>query len=216
MATSSLPHVTRKVPSFHLILAAAFWVAWAPGTTLEAQDATPPTLENCFEVGKTVQGRLVGPETCRITREIRIANVHGVAYRRIEMDISGSIDGYTVKNGPRIVNFTDVPELSMGQQGNLGPYFHGVGVYRSDKGSGMTLFIPESSEDWNGKLFVIVHGGTRPYQPVGDLVNRTPNRYNPLMGATHYAGLMIDKGYAVAYTPPSCHKFSAFRRRRAR
>lgn len=200
MRTSSLSTLTRKQIAFHPILAAALWLAWAPGTILGAQDAAPPTLESCFGVGKTVQGRLVGPETCRITREIRIANVHGVAYRRIEMGISGSLDGYTVKNGPRIVNFTDVPELAMGQKGNLGPYYHGVGVYRSDKGSGITLFIPESSEDWNGKLFVIVHGGTRPYQPVGDLVTRSPNRYNPLMGANHYAGLMIDKGYAVAYT----------------
>ncbi len=142
----------------------------------------------------------MGPEDCRITRENLINNVHGAAYRRLEMGISGSIDGYTVKNGPRIVNFTDVPELSMGQKGNSGPYFHGVGVYRSEKGSGMTLLIPESVEDWNGKLFVIVHGGTRPYQLLGDLVPRTPDRFNLLTGANHYAGLMIDKGYAVAYT----------------
>ena len=147
MRTSSLSNLTRKQIAFHLIVAAALWLVWAPGTILGAQDAAAPTLESCFGVGKTVQGRLVGPETCRITRDIRIANFHGVAYRRIEMDISGSIDGYTVKAGPRIVNFTDVPELAMGQKGNLGPYFHGVGVYRSDKGSGMTLFIPESSED---------------------------------------------------------------------
>ena len=146
----------------HSILAVALWIAWLPGMILEAQDTQPHTLEDCFGVGKTVNGQLVGPETCGVTREIRITNVHGVAYRRIEMGISGSIDGYTVKNGPRIVNFTDVPKLSMGQKGNLGPYFHGVGVYHSDKGSGMTLFIPESSEDWNGKLFVTVHGGTRP------------------------------------------------------
>ena len=64
----------------------------------------------------------------------------------------------------------------MGQKGNLGPYFDGVGVYHSEKGSGMTLLIPESVEDWNGKLFVIVHGGTRPYQLLGDLVPRTPDR----------------------------------------
>ena len=127
MRTSSLSNLTRKQIAFHLIVAAALWLVWAPGTILGAQDAAAPTLESCFGVGKTVQGRLVGPETCRITRDIRIANFHGVAYRRIEMDISGSIDGYTVKAGPRIVNFTDVPELAMGQKGNLGPYFHGGG-----------------------------------------------------------------------------------------
>ena len=147
-----------------------------------------------------VQGQLVGPETCRITQEKRIVNAHGVPYRRIEMGISGSIEGYTVKNGPRLEAFTDVPELAFSQRGNLGPFFHGVGVYHSERGSGMTLFFPERSEDWNGKLFVTVHGGTRPYQPIGDLVPRSPDRYSPLMGANHYAGLMIDKGYAVAHT----------------
>ena len=200
MGTRSLWHIARKIISVHSILAAALGAVWIPWTPVEAQDPAAHVLEDCFGVGKTVEGRRVGPEACRITREIRIANVHGVAFRRIEMGISGSIDGYTVKNGPRIVNFTDVPELSMGQKGNLGPYFHGVGVYRAEKGSGMTLLIPESLEDWNGKLFVIVHGGTRPYQLLGDLVPRTPDRYNPLTGANHYAGLMIDKGYAVAYT----------------
>ena len=147
-----------------------------------------------------VQGQLVGPETCRITQEKRIVNAHGVTYRRIEMGISGSIEGYTVKNGPRLEAFTDVPELAFTQRGNFGPFFHGVGVYHSERGSGMTLFFPERSEDWNGKLFVTVHGGTRPYQPIGDLVPRSPDRYSPLMGANHYAGLMIDKGYAVAHT----------------
>jgi len=200
MGRSFLSHVINQLISFHWILAAVFLAVWSSGTPLQGQDVAPDTLEDCFGVAKGVQGKLVGPESCHITREIPIANVHGVAYRRIEMGVSGSIQGYAVKNGPRIVNFTDVPELGMGQKGNLGPYFHGVGVYHSEKGSGLTLFIPESSEDWNGKLFVIVHGGTRPYQPVGDLVPRTPNRYNRLMGANHYAGLMIDKGYAVAYT----------------
>ena len=200
MATSYWAHVTPRGISLHSILAAALGLAWLLGPPLEAQDTAARSLENCFGVGKTVEGRRVGPETCRITEEIRIANVHGVAYRRIEMGISGSIEGYTVKNGPRIVNFTDVPELAMGQKGHLGPYFHGVGGYRSELGSGMTLFIPESSEDWNGKLFVLVHGGTRPYQPVGKLVPRTPDQFNPLTGANHYAGLMIDKGYAVAHT----------------
>ena len=200
MATSYWAHVTPRGISLHSILAAALGLAWLLGPPLEAQDTAARSLEDCFGVGKTVEGRRVGPETCRITEEIRIANVHGVAYRRIEMGISGSIEGYTVKNGPRIVNFTDVPELAMGQKGHLGPYFHGVGGYRSELGSGMTLFIPESSEDWNGKLFVLVHGGTRPYQPVGKLVPRTPDQFNPLTGANHYAGLMIDKGYAVAHT----------------
>lgn len=172
-----------------------FWIS-----AIEAQSPASSTLETCFRVGKRVNGKLIGPTTCRITQETRFVNVQGVPYRRIEIGISGTIDGYTVKTGPRLDAFTDSPALALGQRGNLGPYFHGVGVYHSEKGSGITLFIPESSENWNSKLFVTVHGGTRPYQTVGELVPREPDQHNPLTGANHYAGLMIDKGYAVVHT----------------
>ena len=70
--------------------------------------------------------------------------------------------------------------------------------------------MPEASDDWNGKLFVLVHGSGS-YGTVGDLVPRKPNQYNPLMGDNSYAGLMIDKGYAVAYTsrPAARHENGA-------
>ncbi len=55
MRTSSLSNLTRKQIAFHLIVAAALWLAWAPGTILGAQDAAAPTLESCFGVGKPVQ-----------------------------------------------------------------------------------------------------------------------------------------------------------------
>ena len=107
-------------------------------------------------MGKRVNGRRVGPVTCHITEETRLFNVSGVPYRRIEVGISGTLDGYTVKTGPRREAFTDVPALALGQRGNLGPYFYGTGVYHSEKGSGITLFIPESPRGWNGKNFELL------------------------------------------------------------
>ena len=155
---------------------------------------------------KTVGGQTIGPETCRIVEEQGIQNAHGLPFRRIELGISGTIAGYTLKDDSLYSPyFTDVPEFALAQRGAFGPYVHGIIRYQADKGSGMTIFLPESSADWNGELFVAAHGSSL-YSPVGELLPREPHRYNRLMGANSYVGLMIDKGYAVAYTRRSAAK----------
>jgi len=141
----------------------------------------------------------LGPKTC-VMDERPIYNMEGVPYRRVEMGISGSVEGYTMTDGSRYsFYFTDVPELSLAQRGAWGPYFHAVAQYHAEEGSGMTIFLPRSAADWNGKLFVMAHGSS-PYPPVGELIPRQPGRYNRFMGANSYVGLLVDKGYAVAYT----------------
>ncbi len=179
---------------------------------LFAQSQKPSVGEDCSRyIGprKTVNGQMVGPKICNIVEQQRLRNAYGVAFRRVDMGISGSISGYTVMNNLQYNEyFTDVPDYSLAQRGNMGPYFHGIGSYEADKGSGMMILLPESASDWNGKLFVIVHGSAM-YPRLGDLMPRKPNQYNPLMGRNAYAGLMIDKGYAVAYTRRSATKFGS-------
>ena len=115
----------------------------------------------------------LGPKTC-VMDERPISNIDGVPYRRVEMGISGTVGGYTMTDGSRYsFYFTDVPELSLAQRGALGPYFHAVARYHAEEGSGMTIFLPRSAADWNGKLFVMAHGSS-PYPPVGELVPRQP------------------------------------------
>jgi len=180
--------------------------------SLFAQTQKPSVGEDCSRyIGprKTVNGQLVGPKTCNIVEQKKLRNAYGVAFRRVDMGISGSIPGYTVMNNLQYNEyFTNVPEFTLAQRGNMGPYFHGIGTYEADKGSGMTILLPESASDWNGKLFVIVHGSAM-YPRLGNLMPRKPNQYNPLMGGNAYAGLMIDKGYAVAYTRRSATKFGS-------
>ncbi|HZU04560.1 MAG TPA: alpha/beta hydrolase domain-containing protein [Chloroflexota bacterium] len=146
-----------------------------------------------------VNGQQVGPERCVIQEEREIVNVHGVPYRRVEMAIDGWLAGFAVTEGPRAEMFTDVPEFALAQRGNTAERFPGLARYSGAKGSGMTIFYPAAPEDWNGLLYVTAHGAGS-YAPVGELLPRQPGRYNPLMGANSYVGLMIDKGYAVAYT----------------
>lgn len=184
---------------FALLLSIGVWLLFTSGLT--HLSAAAPLDQDCSSyIGPAVlvHGKSVGPKTCNISQEKQIHNVHGVPYRRLEIGVSGTIVGYTAKESPRVEMLTDVPEFTA-QRGNLGPYFHGIGTYFAEKGSGLTLFLPGASDDWNGKLFVLIHGSGS-YGTVGDLISRKPNQYNPLMGENSYAGLMIDKGYAVAYT----------------
>lgn len=182
-------------------------------TSISDLAAVAPLPMDCSaHIGSTriLQGRTIGPETCNIIEEPELINSSGAPYRLLRIEISGSIEGYTVQERPRLEMLTDLPEFALAQRGNLGPYYHVIGDYHAEKGSSVTLFLPKSNVDWNGKLFVLVHGMSS-YGSVGELQPRKPDQYNPLMGDNAFAGLMIDKGYAVAYTsrPAARHENGA-------
>jgi hypothetical protein len=64
----------------------------------------------------------------------------------------------------------------------------------------MTIFYPEDSRHWNGKLYMTAHGAGS-YGAIGTLMPRDPNaKFNSLQNVNRYATLLIDKGYAVAHT----------------
>ena len=149
---------------------------------------------------KQVGEKSVGPEECRIVSEEVVSNVNGHKFQRLELRISGTLEGWVAKNGPRFDFFNDAPDIVFTQFGNTAPRFKGVGRYAASTGHGVSLFIPESPAHWNGKLFVTVHGSS-PYGPVGTLLPRNPDAdFNPLANANRYVGLMLDRGYAVAHT----------------
>ncbi len=189
------------------------WYAWvvsvptlaclAMGLCIELQAQNPDSADCGFSIGPTRQlnGKTIGPNTCTIVGEDSIQNASGAPYQRIEVMIGGCIDGYTAKTGPEpypeLMQFTDHPEFSLAQRRNWGPYYHGISCYPAQAGkNGMTIFLPESAADWNGKLYMVFHGGS-PYVPVKKLLPRQPNRFNILMGHNQYVALMVDKGYAV-------------------
>lgn len=194
MATKKRNLATAMPSALVLLVTIAVINADAKAQNLSARDCS-----RYFGSTKTESGQILGPRICN-SAESTIANVHGVLYRRVEMGISGAIEGYTLTDGSRYsLYFTDVPEFSLAQRGALGPYVHGIAQYHAEKGSGMTIFLPQSAADWNGKLLVTAHGSSA-YPAVGELAPRKPGRYNRLMGANSFVGLLIDKGYAVAYT----------------
>jgi hypothetical protein len=149
---------------------------------------------------REVDGQRIGPEACSMVAEETFDPGDGRLLRRVEVRLSGTIEGVVTRDGPRSDYFTDVPDFVFPQSGNVSPRFRGIARYEADAGTGLTLFYPTSRGQWNGKLFVSVHGGGN-YVPVGELRPRDPNgRLSPLQGHNHWVGLMLDKGYAVAHT----------------
>ena len=185
----------KRLKTVLAVIVAALMLVVLP---LHAQSGGTVDCRSMIGPLENVQGRTVGPDECWMS-EGTVRNADGVIFQRLEIGVSGTVDGYTVKQGERVEIFSNAPEFALAQRSNLGPYYHGTGYYRAPKGAGMTVFLPQSAADWNGKLFVLTHGSSH-YTPIGELPPRKGDEYPLLTGGNAYAGLMIDKGYAVAYT----------------
>ncbi len=179
------------------VLAAVVILPTLAPTRLSAQDSGPVA-----GLTRVVNGKKVGPETFTLLEDRSIQNACGTRYHQVDAALSGSIDGYTVKTGTRVELFVDDPEIQLAQRLNHEERFHGIGRYSAegDKKSGMTIFFPDSSKDWNGKLYVIVTGSAL-YAEVGELIPRTCGQFTPYTSQNlGHVGLLIDKGYAVVHT----------------
>jgi hypothetical protein len=174
----------------------------------EREGVAVKAIASCDEflpAKRLVGGKRVGPEHCAIVSDETVSDIKGRPFRRLELRISGTIAGWATKEGPRSSYFNDAPDLVFTQSGNTAPRFAGIGRYEAATGHGISLFIPQSAADWNGKLLVTAHGAG-PYGAVGALIARDPDAdFNPLTNANRYVGLMLDRGYAVAHTLRSSH-----------
>jgi len=150
---------------------------------------------------KEVNGKLIGQEDVLI-QEVVITDSDR-QYRRLDVGVSGTIDGWAVKegSGTQRRQFGSAPEFTFTQVGNVYRHFHGIVRYEASKGMGMTLIYPEAGTGWNKKLFVTVHGGTGSFL-AGTMKpwNRFFDPSQPLGDISKYERLMLDKGYAIAKT----------------
>jgi Alpha/beta hydrolase domain len=147
-----------------------------------------------------VSGKSIGPDDCKIVSEEVVFNLKGQRFRRLELRISGTVDGFVARQGPRAEYFNDAPDFVFTQSGNNSPRSHGTGRYSGATGHGMTLFVPLEATSWNGKLYVTAHGAGA-YAQVNTLLPRNPEAdFHPLANHNRYVALMLDRGYAVAHT----------------
>lgn len=188
-------------------LAVFLFTLFVPIGLSEAQQkgkgASRVTGPSCLEFApakRQVEGKSVGQDECVIISEEAVFNAGGDRFQHLELRVSGTVEGWAAKEGPRFNYFNDAPDFVYIQSGNTGQRFKGIARYQGSTGHGISLFFPENPARWNGKLFVTAHGAGA-YGAAGALLPRDPNAdFNPLTGVNRYVGLMMDKGYAVAHT----------------
>lgn len=176
-------------------------VAAQPSSAQDKPAAEPVSCAKLAPPLKVWLDKTVGIDGCRILSSKIVLNARGKQFRRLEIGLSGTVGGWAVvKRQLYSTSFTDAPDIVFDQLGVTGPRFRGIARYEADKGAGLTLFLPVNAADWNGKLFVTAHGG-HSYAGVGTLVPRAGAPvFHPFANVNKYAGLLIDKGYAVAHT----------------
>jgi hypothetical protein len=166
-----------------------------------AAAGTAPRVVSCDEYlvpRVEIKGRPVGQESCKmIETPVSFENKE---YRRIDIGVSGTIDGYIPKSGRYDVYFGSNPEFTYPQGGNDGALLYGVGKYEMDKGSAVVMLYPPEGT-WNGKMFLTAHGRGRSFAE-GTLrawdKNLRPE--DPMAGINKFEKVMLNKGYAVAKT----------------
>lgn len=184
---------------------ASLWIAvFAHAQSASKNAKKLDGLPSCAEIlPKRIDGggKTIGPDDCRIASQEKVFSVQGHVFERMELRISGNVEGWAIKEGGRRGNyFNDAPDIVFTQSENPGKRFKGFARYDGATGHGMSLFFPADPKHWNGKLFVTAHGAGS-YGSVGTLLPRDPKAdFNPLLNINRFAGLLIDKGYAVAHT----------------
>ena len=148
---------------------------------------------------KEVNGKLIGQEDVLI-QEVVIAD-SGHLYRRLDVGVSGTVEGWAIKQDLPMPQLASAPDFIYPQGGIHTPRFHGTLRYEASKGTGMTLIYPETGTAWNRKLFVTVHGSGGSFRQ-GTLKpwNKLLDPSQPLGDISKYERLMLDKGYAIAKT----------------
>jgi hypothetical protein len=159
---------------------------------------------------RLVNGEMIGQEDCRMRETAvtddtwpEVANIleipAGKQYRRIEIGLTGTLMGYAVKLGPRIVTFTSAPEFVFPQAGNSTEWLPGVLRYDMLLGASMSLIFPED-KTWNGKLFLTLPGMGSYRAGTSKTWDRNYDPDKPMGDVDKYQKLMLSKGYAVALT----------------
>jgi hypothetical protein len=171
---------------------------------LVAADEAMGKVVSCNEFlvpKQEIRGKLIGQEECKMIETD--FTFLGRKFRRMDMGITGSIDGYAPKGGRYDHYFSANPEFNIAQSGNKSPIFYGIGKYEMDKGNAVIIIYPLDKATWNGKEFVTAHGaGVEWNGGKGSLKvwDKNLDPANPMKDVNKYDKLMLEKGYAIAKT----------------
>lgn len=181
------------------------WLGAGLAAVSVAQPAPEVTCDEFMVPKYQVNGKAVGQESCRMTD--RTVTLDGKRYRRVDIGITGTIEGYTPTEGVRSAYFTTAPEFVFVQVGNTGTLRQGIGRYEAEKGSAIALLYPEDPGGWNGKMWLTAHGAGPSFTD-GSLKpwNKNYDPANPWKDISKHERLMLSKGFALAKTRRSARK----------
>jgi hypothetical protein len=202
-----MTHLTQRRASVAFALALALVARPSPQRPLAAQagpeSGSGSPVASCNDLlpgPREVKGqKKVGPASC-VMQETDI-RYEERGYKRVDVGLDGSVDGFAAKVGDYKDYFTNGPDLVFPQTWGPRPIFFGVAKYERAKGAGMTIVYPADRAAWNGRVFVTVHGRGRSFKE-GNLKawDKTFNAASPLGDFERYERLMAAKGYAVVKT----------------
>ncbi len=179
-------------------IAAALMVLAAPAAA-RAQDFDQTSCDEFLAARREVKGTRVGPESC-LMQETDIT-IDGRRYRRLDIGLNGTTDGYLTKEGDYKEYLTNAPDLVFPQTADPGPVLFGIARYERDKGAAMTVVYPLDRAVWNRKAWVTVHGRGAAFK-TGNLKawNKNLDRAKPAGDLNKYDQLMLAKGYVLVKT----------------
>jgi Alpha/beta hydrolase domain len=207
------PSTRQHTPSRRIAVAACwglvFGLALDGHTPFQAQSArsraTAPaasTAASCDALllpPREAKGHKVGPSSClMIESEL---TYEGKLYKRLDIGLDGTVDGYLAKTGDYKDYFTNGPDLVFPQTWGPRPIFFGIAKYERAKGAAMAVIYPADKAAWNGRMFVTVHGRGTSFKS-GNLRawDKNLDASNPIRDFDKYERLMVAKGYAVVKT----------------
>jgi len=157
------------------------------------------SCDNLLSPQREVKGQKVGPTSC-LMQEADI-NYDGRGYKRVDIGLDGTVDGYAAKVGDYKDYLTNGPDLVFPQTWGPRQIFFAVAKYERAKGASLTVVYPSDKAAWNGRVFVTVHGRGRSFKQ-GNLKpwDKNFNASAPLGDLDRYERLMVTKGYVVVKT----------------
>lgn len=148
---------------------------------------------------RVVGAQRVGPASCRMN--VADVELDGQSFTRIDVGLDGTVEGTVAETGNYHEYLTSSPDIVFPQAGNTSPRHQGIATYERAKGASMTILLPGQARDWNGKMWVMVHGRGRAFK-LGNL-KAWDKHYDPaapIADLDRYDRLVMKKGFALVKT----------------
>jgi hypothetical protein len=164
-----------------------------------AQPAAGISCDQFLAAPREVKGKRVGPKSCRMIEAE--AAIDGRTYKRLDVGLDGTVEGYLTETGDYKEYLTNSPDLVFQQTADPGPILFGVAAYEREKGASMSIVLPADRSAWNGKMYVTAHGRGVSFKQ-GNLRawDKNIDAANPSRGFDEYDRQILAKGYALVKT----------------